>query len=89
MSRTLSVELREEHFRFLQETAEKLGKTAEEMSSEWLASAVERVVSDPLFPFAGAVESSVPDWAARHDHYLGEALSQEVSRPDISNGEPA
>ncbi len=32
--------------------------------------------SDPLAPFLGAFEATVPDLIRRHDHYLAEAAAQ-------------
>jgi len=33
---------------------------------------------DPLAAFAGIIESGIPDLAARHDDYLGEALGRDL-----------
>lgn len=78
MSQTLTVELRDDLYEVLKEVADKLGKTPEDMGGDWLAAAVERVVDDPLFPFAGAIKSDVPDWADRHDYYIGQGLAEEM-----------
>jgi len=36
----------------------------------------QRQESDPLAPFLGAFEATVPDLIRRHDHYLAEAAAQ-------------
>ena len=74
MSHTLTLEIPDDLHEALVSVAEKLGKTPEEMGADWLAGAAQRVVDDPLFGFAGAIKSDVPDWAGRHDYYTGQAL---------------
>ena len=78
MSHTLTLEIPDGLYEVLKDVASKLGRTPEEMGAEWLARAVERVTDDPLFAFAGAIKSDVPDWADRHDYYIGQSLAEEM-----------
>ena len=80
MGQTLVVEVSDDLFQVLKEIADMLGKTPDEVSAEWLAAAGERIVNDPLFQFAGAIRSNVPDWIDRHDDYLGQALAEKRHR---------
>ena len=81
MSQTLTLEIPDDAYNVLSEIAQQEGKTPAEMGAEWLALAIEQIKNDPLEPFIGAIRTDVPDWAERHDHYLGEALKKEMN-PD-------
>ncbi len=78
MTRTLTIELPEEVFRFLAQRATGQGKTPEALAAEWLARSVASGSDDPLMKWAGAVDSDAADVAERHDDYLGQALYREL-----------
>ena len=65
-------------YQALRDAAERSGKTPDEMGADWLEAAVRRVMDDPLFALAGVIKSDVPDWADRHDYYIGQALAKEL-----------
>jgi hypothetical protein len=73
MGKTLMLEISDELYEVLDQAAKKVGKTPEALGVAWFAAAIERVVNDPLFKYAGAISSDVPDWADRHDQYIGQA----------------
>ena len=77
MEHTLVIEVPEETFEPLVKSADRTGRTPEEIAVHLLVEAVRRS-SDPVEKFIGSLSSTVPDWADRHDEYLGDALVQEV-----------
>jgi hypothetical protein len=80
MSQTLILEIPDDVYKVLTDIARHEGKTPEEMSAQWVATTVERIQHDPVERFIGAFSSGVPDWADRHDEYLGEALMKEAGQ---------
>ncbi|PIU67126.1 MAG: hypothetical protein COS85_01935 [Armatimonadetes bacterium CG07_land_8_20_14_0_80_59_28] len=82
MAHTLTIRLREELYELLEQMGERAGKTSDELGSQWIELALERVVNDPLFKHAGSVNSGVTDWADRHDYYLGQTLKEEMDGAD-------
>lgn len=74
MSQMLHLELADGPYRALARTARQEGKATEALATELLTAASQRLTDDPLEPFLGALTSSVPDWADRHDEYLGKGL---------------
>ena len=79
MSHTLTLEIPDEAYRILTSIAFREGKTPEEMGARWLATTIERLQTDPVEQYIGAFSSDVPDWAERHDFYLGEGLLKQMS----------
>lgn len=82
MERTLTLELSDEIYEPLTRTAKELGKTPEELATEWLLLALRHALNDPLEEFIGAFKTETPDWADAHDEYLGRALSKELRESD-------
>ena len=78
MERTITLEISDEIYEPLSRTAKEMGKTPEELATEWLLLALRHALNDPLEEFIGAFETQVPDWADQHDEYLGHALSKEL-----------
>jgi len=74
----LVLEIPDEVYKILTDLAQQEGKTPEEMGAQWIATTVERIQNDPLERFIGALPSDIPDWADRHDEYLGEALMKQM-----------
>ena len=78
MSQTLTIEVRDDVYQAIRDAAERSGKTPDEVGADWLEAAVRRVMDDPLFALAGSIKSDVPDWADRHDSYIGQALAKQL-----------
>jgi hypothetical protein len=74
MSKTLSIELSDEIYNTLLQTAECLGQSPEALASQWIVSQHQAYISDPVIAFIGAFRSEIPDWASRHDEYLGDSF---------------
>ena len=74
MGHTLTLEVPDEAYAPLAETAKHRGSTPEELAVEWLVTAIQKAMSDPVEQFIGAFSSNIPDWADLHDEHLGQAL---------------
>ncbi len=66
----------------LSETARQSGQTPEELAIQWLATAVQNVVDDPVEEFIGAFSSAIPDWPEEHDRLIGQALIRKMDNSD-------
>ncbi len=71
----------------LMDRIEKLGftpdyQTPEELAIQWLATAVQNVVDDPVEEFIGAFSSAIPDWPEEHDRLIGQALIRKMDNSD-------
>ena len=64
----------------LVKTAEKTGRTPEELALEWLGTASCTASEDPVENFIGAFKSDIPDWADAHDKYIGQTLAKHMNR---------
>jgi hypothetical protein len=82
MVHKLMVELSDEVYAPLIGAAQRAGTPPEELAAEWLAAACRYAASDPVEGFIGALRGDVPDWAGRHDEYLGRELAE---RPDTGS----
>jgi hypothetical protein len=78
MGQRLVLELPDEIYGALAETAQRAGSTPENLAIAWLMAVGRHAARDPVEQFIGALPSNVADWAERHDHYLGQALSEEL-----------
>ena len=74
MGHTLTLEVPDDVYRPLAETARQRGTTPEELIVEWLAMAIQHAINDPVEQFIGTFTSNTPDWADQHDKYLGQAV---------------
>ncbi len=74
MSKMLSIELPDEVYHTLLQTAQRSGQSPEALIQQWIVNQHQTQLSDPLEPFIGAFHSGIPDWTSRHDDYLGAAL---------------
>jgi len=79
MGHTLTLEIPEDVYEPLLKRAKEIGRTPEEVVTEWLSTAVYRLADDPLLRLAGVFESDVTDISERHDDYIGQGLMQELS----------
>ncbi len=78
MGHTLLLEVPDEIYEPLAQTAQTTGHAPEDLALEWLQLALRNVEQDPLEEFIGAFVGSPADWADRHDDYLGRELIQEM-----------
>jgi hypothetical protein len=78
MTHPLVLDLPEEVYQPLIQTAQATGVAPEQLAVEWLAAVCQRAVEDPLERLIGALPANVPDWADQHDKYLGQALMREL-----------
>lgn len=74
MSHKLTLDLPDEVYVPLAESAARAGASPERLAVEWLA-AHGRGAYDPVEPFIGAIRTDIPNWADRHDELLGAALA--------------
>jgi hypothetical protein len=80
MEHTLVLEVSEDVYEPLAKTAKQRGSSPEELAVEWLVSAIQKAIDDPVENFIGAFSSNIPDWADQHDRYLGLALMEQMRR---------
>jgi hypothetical protein len=74
MSKTLSIELPDEVYQSLLQTAQRSGQSPEAIVSQWIVNQHQTPAPDPLDSFIGGFNSEIPDWTSRHDELLGAAL---------------
>jgi len=86
MGHAITVDMPQEVYESLARTAQQTGQTPEELAARWLAAAVQQAASDPLERFIGSIPTNVPDWADRHDHYIGKTLKDALSESDYEAG---
>ena len=88
MTYALTLELPEQVYETLMKAAKRQGQRPEAVAVQWLVTATESQQDDPFEQFIGAFSSNVPDWANRHDEYIGQGLmaqlrdSEETYRAD-------
>ena len=78
MTHALTLELPEQVYEALMKTAKRHGQRPEAVAVQWLAIASESQLDDPFEQFIGAFSSNVPDWADRHDEYIGRELMTQL-----------
>ncbi|MGA7497877.1 MAG: hypothetical protein WBX00_14225 [Isosphaeraceae bacterium] len=83
MSHSLTIDVPEDVFSYLNKLALQQGKTPETLAQELVSTAVQELEEDPLLRWAGAIDSEISDVAERHDYYIGQALYRELrGNPD-------
>jgi len=78
MTQVLTLELPGQVYETLMKVAKRQGQRPEAVAVEWLVTATESQQDDPFEQFIGAFSSNVPDWADRHDEYIGQALMTQL-----------
>jgi hypothetical protein len=78
MAHPLTLELPEEVYGPLADSAGRAKTTPEELAVAWLAAVARHAAADPLEGFIGAFSGTVPDWADEHNRYLGQALHEKL-----------
>jgi len=87
MGHMLTLDLPEQVYECLRQQAEQTGQALETVAVQWLATAAQVAVEDPLEQFIGAFNSHGTDWADHHDAYLGRAVRDPLDR-ERSAGSP-
>jgi len=77
MAHSLTIDVPEDVFSYLNKLALQQGKTPETLAQELVSTAVQELEEDPLLRWAGAIDSEISDVAERHDYYIGQALYRE------------
>ena len=80
MERTITLVVPEEIYTPLVETAAQEGLAPEALAVEWLSVGMNQFLHDPLEEFIGAFSTNLPDWAEKHDTYLGQTLAEELKQ---------
>jgi len=78
MGHALILEVPDDVYELLARTAKQMGSTPQELAVKWLTTAISKATDDPVENFIGAFSSTVPDWADRHDKYVGQALMEQM-----------
>jgi hypothetical protein len=76
MSHQLILDVPNDVYDPLAESAKNTGATPEQLALDWLLVMSRHAARDPLEKHLGAFSSNVPDWADQHDKYLGEGLME-------------
>lgn len=97
MPRTLTITLPDELEQALAQTAAQTNQSAEALILQLLTqkfppadavapiapnSAIIDFTTDPLFQLAGCISSEFTDVAENHDHYIGQAIYDEMQRDE-------
>jgi len=80
MGHVLYLELPEDIYKPLIKNAKRKGCSPEETAIEYLKSILVKFEDDPIEKFIGAFHSDNPDWADKHDKYLGQTLMEEMKK---------
>ena len=81
MPATLTIEVSDEFWERLRQSAAQQGKTPEALAAEYLANSLAKPTAGSFRRWVGAWASNIPDASLRHDEYLGQALHQELGEP--------
>jgi hypothetical protein len=82
MPATFTIEVSDELWECLRQTAAQQGKTPEAVAADYLANLASKLPAGAVRRWAGAWASDVPDASLRHDDYLGQALHQQLGEPE-------
>ncbi len=74
MGKPLILDVPEDIYESLLETAKQTGQPPEELAVQCLVAATKKLINDPIEQFIGAFSSNGSDWADQHDKYLGNSL---------------
>jgi hypothetical protein len=78
MGHPITLQLADDAHRALLQSAERTGRTPEELAAAWLTDRLRQIATNPLLQWSGAFDSVVKDAAERHDEYIGQALAKEI-----------
>lgn len=82
MRHILSIEIPDEMYEPLVQTAQKTGRTAEELATQWLLLAIHNTMTDPIEKFIGVFPTNIANWADEHDTFLGLGQQLTEEKPD-------
>jgi hypothetical protein len=74
MATALTLQLPGHIYKPLLKTAALIGKTPEQIVSEWIEKMVSHLNEDPLLQLAGVFECNITNVSDFHDEYIGQAL---------------
>lgn len=74
MSHRVLLEIPDDVYNLLEQTAEQTNQPLEQLAVDWLTSLSREVTDDPLAKHIGSIKTDIPDWGERHDELLGQAL---------------
>jgi hypothetical protein len=77
MHHTLTLQLPDKVYAALTDQAKRQGRSLEDLIAAGLAKAAESS-QDPLLRWSGFIQCGPADVAERHDHYLGQAILEEL-----------
>ena len=78
MGHTLTLDVPEEVYQSLIQQAEQTGQPPEAVAVQWLATAIQHRVDDPLEQCIGVLSSDGADWTDQHDAYLRKAVKDSM-----------
>lgn len=84
MGHTLTLDVPEEVYQSLIQTAEQTGQPPEAVAVHLLTTAIQHRGEDPLEQFIGTFSSHGTDWADHHDTYLGMTIRDTMRRDTLA-----
>lgn len=84
MGHTITLDLSDDLYEALRQSAAKSGHTPEQTAAECLSKHLQPPAEDPLIALAGVLDSDLHDVAERHDYYLGQRLVDRLRSHDDS-----
>lgn len=72
MAHTLTLEVPEEVYDSLAKLEHEAGQSPEMLAAHYVEEATQ-LASDTLADLIGALHTDIPDWAEKHDYYIGMA----------------
>lgn len=85
MGYPLLLDIPEDIYKRLAQTAEQTQQPLEKLAVEWLAKGSQKIEDDPLAKWIGALHTDVPVSFDRHDELLGESLMDDHRSEDQQN----
>lgn len=76
MTHQLILNVPEDVYESLADSAKRLGETPEKLALDWIEAIGRHAARDPVEGFIGAFHGSTADWADRHDDYLSAPLTE-------------
>lgn len=82
MGHPLLLNVPDDIYNLLSHTAEQTNQPLEELAVEWLVRGGRVIKPDPLDKWIGAFDGGMPDWADRHDEFIGQSLMDDHESKD-------
>ena len=80
MSTALTLQIPDHIYKPLLKTSTLIGKTPEQIVSEWIEKMVSRINEDPLLQLAGMFECKISNVSDAHDEYFGQTCRSAYHR---------